>query len=110
MMSPTGDSDQEEGSWWEVLAASPFGDVALFAAICLVGGVSIVALRRIPIVVLTAGIAAVVLLVFAGNRLALRAGRKWTPRTYLKAAALASGALAVCVGLGYMLWVMLCDC
>ena len=80
------------------------------AAICLVGGVSIVALRRIPIVVLTAGIAAVVLLVFAGSRLALRAGRKWTPVTYLKAAALASGALAVCVGLGYMLWVMICDC
>jgi hypothetical protein len=71
------------GQLVEVLADSPFGDVALFAAICLVGGVSIVALRRIPIVVLTAGIAAVVLLVFlvfAGSRLALRAGRKWTPR------------------------------
>jgi hypothetical protein len=73
-MSPWDDSDQEDGSWWEVLAASPFGDMALFAAICLVGGVSIVALRRIPIVVLTAGIAAVVLWVFAGGRLALPAG------------------------------------
>jgi hypothetical protein len=41
MMSPTEDSDQEEGSWWEALAASPLGDMALFAAMCLVGGVFI---------------------------------------------------------------------
>jgi uncharacterized membrane protein YeiH len=34
-MSPTDDSDQEEGSWWEALAASPFGDMALFAAMCV---------------------------------------------------------------------------
>jgi hypothetical protein len=39
VMSPSEDSDQEEGSWWEALAASLFGDMALFATMCLVGGV-----------------------------------------------------------------------
>jgi hypothetical protein len=38
LMSPSEDSDQEEVNWWEVLADSPFGDMAFFAAICLVGG------------------------------------------------------------------------
>jgi len=110
MMSPSEDSDKEEGSWWEVLAASPFGGMALFAAMCLVGGVSIVVLRRVPIVVLTAGLAAVVLLVFAGSRLALRAGRKWTPRTLLEGRRTRQRRPCCLRWAGYMLWVMLCDC
>jgi hypothetical protein len=56
MMSPSEDSDQEEGSWWEVLAASPFGDMALFAAMCLVGGVFIFLWGEHP-ALLIAGIA-----------------------------------------------------
>lgn len=55
-MPPTEDSDQEEGSWWEALAASPFGDMALFAATCLVGGVFIFLWGEHP-AVLIAGIA-----------------------------------------------------
>jgi hypothetical protein len=56
MMSPTEDSDQEEGSWWEALAASPLGDMALFAAMCLVGGVFIFLWGEHP-ALLIAGIA-----------------------------------------------------
>lgn len=101
---------EDDDSWWDVLAASPFGDIAIFAAVCVVGGVLIVAMRRIPFIVLVAGIAAVVLLVFVGSRKAVRADRKWSPRTYVLVSALAFVGLALGAGLVYVLWVMVCDC
>ena len=56
-MSPSEDSDQaEDSSWWEALVASPLGDMALFAAMCLFGGVFIFLWGRHPALMI-AGIA-----------------------------------------------------
>lgn len=102
----------EEESWWDLLGAvfDPLGEIAVYVAICIIGGSLIVASRRTPIIPLAVGVVAVIVSVgFAGRHVA-RAGRRWTLGTYLVFTALAIGALAAGAGVLYLLWVMTCDC
>jgi uncharacterized membrane protein YedE/YeeE len=103
---------EEEESWRGVLGAAfePLGEVAIYAAICIIGGGLIVASRRTPILPLAVGVVAVIVSVYVASRLAARAGRRWTPATYLVFTALAIGALAVGAGVLYLVWAMTCDC
>jgi hypothetical protein len=103
---------EEEESWWDVLAAvfDPLGEVALYVAICMIGGGLIVASRRTPIILLAVGAVAVTLSVYVASRHAARAGRRWTLAIYLLFAALFIGALAVGAGVLYLFWAMTCDC
>jgi hypothetical protein len=107
----SGSADEKE-SWWDLLGAvfEPLGEVALYVAICIVGGGLIVASRRTPIIPLGVGVIVVIVPVFVASRHAARAGRRWTPATYLVLTALAIGALAVGAGVLYFFWAMTCDC
>jgi hypothetical protein len=103
---------EEEESWWDLLGAvfDPLGEVAVYVAICIIGGGLIVASRRTPIISLAVGVVAVIVSVYVASRLAARAGRRWTLATYLVFTALAIGALAVGAGVLYLFWTMACDC
>ena len=103
---------EEEESWWDVLGAmfEPLADVAVGVAICIIGGGLIVASRRTPIIPLVVGVVAVIASVYVASRHAARAGRGWTPATYLVFTALAIGALAAGAGFLYLFWAMTCDC
>ena len=102
----------EDESWWDVLGAvfEPMGEVALYVAICIIGGGLIVASRRTPIVPLAVGVIVVIVSVFVASRHAARVGRRWTLATYLFFTALVVGALAVGAGVLYLFWAMICDC
>lgn len=102
----------EKESWWDLLRAvfEPLGEVALYVAICIIGGGLIVASRRTPIIPLAIGVVAVIVSVYVASRHAARAGRGWTPATYLVFTALAIGALAAGAGVLYLFWAMTCDC
>jgi hypothetical protein len=102
----------EEESWWDVLGAvfEPLGELALYVAICVIGGGLIVASRRTPIIPLAVGAVAVMVSVYIASRHAARTARRWTPATYLVFSALAIGALAAGAGVLYLLWAMTCDC
>ena len=102
----------EDESWWDVLGAvfEPLGEVALYVAICIVGGGLIVASRRTPIIPLAVGVVAVIVSVYVASRHSARAGRRWTLATYLVFTALVVGALAVGAGVLYLFWAMTCDC
>jgi hypothetical protein len=103
---------EEEESWWDVLGAvfEPLSELALYVAICVIGGGLIVASRRTPIIPLAVGAVAVIVSVYVASRHAARTGRRWTPATYLVFTALAIGALAAGAGVLYLLWAMTCDC
>jgi hypothetical protein len=88
----------------------PLGEVAVYVAICIIGGGLIVASRRTPIIPLAVGGVAVIVSVYVASRYAARAGRKWTLATYAVFTALAIGALAVGAGVLYLIWAMTCDC
>ena len=109
---PSGDSPppSEDEGWWEVLAASPLGEIALGAAICAAGGLLIFGMRRSPMTVLVVGVGSVLLAVLAVSRLVARAGRPWVPSQYVLFAALFAGGLALGSGILYVGWAMLCDC
>jgi hypothetical protein len=102
----------EEESWWGVLGAvfEPLGEVAIYVAICIIGGGLIVASRRTPIIPLAVGVVAVIVAVYVASRHATRAGRRWTLATYLVFTALVIGALAAGAGVLYVFWAMTCDC
>lgn len=91
---------EEEESWWDVLGAvfEPLSELALYVAICVIGGGLIVASRRTPIIPLVVGVVAVIVSVYVASRHAARAGHRWTQATYLVFTALATGALAVGAG------------
>jgi hypothetical protein len=103
---------KEDESWWDVLGAvfEPLGEVALYAAICLIGGGLIVASRRTPIIPLAIAAFAVIASVYVASRFAARAGHRWTSATYLAVTALIIGALAVGAGVLCLFWAMTCDC
>lgn len=103
---------EEEESWWDVLGAvfEPLSELALYVAICVIGGGLIVASRRTPIIPLAVGAVAAIVSVYGASRHAARTGRRWTPATYLVFTALAIGALAAGAGVLYLLWAMTCDC
>jgi hypothetical protein len=103
---------EEEESWWDLLRAvfEPLGEVAVYAAICIIGGGLIVASRRTPIIPLSVGVVAVIVSVYVASRHAARAGHRWTLATYLVFTALATGALAVGAGVLYLFWAVTCDC
>jgi hypothetical protein len=67
---------EEEESWWDVLGAvfDPLGEVALYVAICIIGGGLIVASRRTPIIPLAVAVVAVIVSVYVASRHAYRAG------------------------------------
>lgn len=88
----------------------PLGEVALYVAICIIGGGLIVASRRTPIILLAVGVIAVIVSVYVGSRHAARAGCRWTLATHLVFTALVIGALAVGAGVLYLFWAMICDC
>jgi hypothetical protein len=106
---PPGD---EKESWWDALGVvfEPLGELALYVAICVIGGGLIVASRRTPIIPLAVGAVAVIVSVYVASRHAARAGRRWTPATYLVFTGLAIGALAAGAGVLYLFWAMTCDC
>lgn len=108
---PWGSGDEKE-SWWDLLGAvfEPLGEVAVYVAICIIGGGLIVASRRTPIIPLAVGGVAVIVSVYVAGRYAARAGRKWTLATYVVFTALVIGALAVGAGVLYLIWAMTCDC
>jgi hypothetical protein len=103
---------EEDESWWDVLGAvfEPLGEVALYVAICIIGGGLIVASRRTPIIPLAVGVAAVIVSVYIASRHAARTGRRWTLATYLVFTALVIVGLAACAGVLYLFWAMTCDC
>jgi hypothetical protein len=103
---------EEEETWWDVLGVvfEPLGEVAVYVAICIIGGGLIVASRRTPIIPLAVGFVAVIVSVYVASRYAARTGRKWTLATYLVFTTLATGALAVCAGVLYLFWATTCDC
>jgi hypothetical protein len=103
---------EEEESWWDVLGAvfEPLSELALYVAICVIGGGLIVASRRTPIIPLAVGVVAVIVSVYVATRYAARAGREWTLATYVVFTALAIGALALGAGVLYLFWAMTCDC
>jgi hypothetical protein len=70
----------EEESWWDVLGAvfESLADVAVYVAICIIGGGLIVASRRTPIIPPAVGVLAVIVSVYVASRHAARAGRRWT--------------------------------
>jgi hypothetical protein len=88
----------------------PLGEVALYVAICIIGGGLIVASRRTPIIPLSVAAVAVIVSVFVASRHAARAGYGWSLATYLVFTALVIGALAVGAGVLYLFWTMACDC
>jgi len=89
---------------------APLSELALYVAICVIGGGLIVASRRIPIIPLAVGLVAVIVSVYVASRHSARAGRRWTLATYLVFTALVVGALAVGAGALYLFWAMTCDC
>jgi hypothetical protein len=103
---------EEEESWWDVLGAvfEPLGEVALYVAICIIGGGLIVASRRTPIIALAVAVVAVIVSVYVASRHAARAGHRWKLATYLVFTALVIGALAVGACVLYLFWAMTCDC
>jgi hypothetical protein len=103
---------EEEETWWDVLGVvfEPLGEVAVYVAICIIGGGLIVASRRTPIIPLAVGVVAVIVAVYVASQYAARTGRKWTLATYLVFTTLATGALAVCAGVLYLFWATTCDC
>jgi hypothetical protein len=66
----------EEESWWDVLGAvfEPLSELALYVAICVIGGGLIVASRRTPIIPLAVVVVAVIVSVYVASRYAARAG------------------------------------
>lgn len=106
------DGTREDDSWWDLLGAvfEPLGEVALYVAICIIGGGLIVASRRTPILPLSVAAVAVIVSVFVASRHAARAGHRWSLTTYLVFTALVIGALAVGAGVVYLFWAMACDC
>jgi hypothetical protein len=108
---PWGSGDEKE-SWWDLLGAvfEPLGEVAVYVAICIIGGGLIVASRRTPIIPLAVGVVAVIVSVYVASRHSARAGRRWTLATYVVFTTLAIGALAVGAGVLYLFWAMTCDC
>jgi hypothetical protein len=104
--------NEEEESWWDLLGAvfEPLSEVAVYAAICIIGGGLIVASRRTPFIPLAIGVVAVIVSVYVASRHAARAGHRWRLATYLAFTALAIGALAVGAGFLYLVWAMTCDC
>src|SRR4029453_8179105 len=71
---------EEEESWWDVLGAvfEPLSELALYVAICVIGGGLIIASRRTPIIPLAVG-AVAVMSVYVASRHTARTGRRWTP-------------------------------
>jgi hypothetical protein len=67
---------KEEESWWDLLGAvfETLGEVAVYAAICIIGGGLIVASRRTPFIPLAIGVVAVIVSVYVASRHAARAG------------------------------------
>ena len=88
----------------------PLGELALYVAICIIGGGLIVASRRTPIIPLAVGVVAVMVSVYVASRHAARSARTWTLATHLVFTAPAIGALAVGAGVLYLFWAMTCDC
>jgi hypothetical protein len=111
-LPPRNPSDEEEESWWDVLEAvfEPLGEVALYVAICIIGGGLIVASRRTPIIPLAVAVVVVIVSVYVASRHGDRAGRSWRLATYLVFTALVIGTLAVGAGVLYLFWAMTCDC
>jgi hypothetical protein len=70
--------DEEEESWWDLLGAvfEPLGEVAVYAAICIIGGGLIVASRWTPFIPLAVGVVAVIVSVYVASRHAARAGHR----------------------------------
>jgi hypothetical protein len=108
---------REDDSWWDLLGAvfEPLGEVALYVAICIIGGGLIVASRRTPIIPLAVAAVAVILSVYVASRHAARSGHtrsghRWSLATYLVFTALVIGALAVGAGVLYLFWATACDC
>src|SRR4029453_3925882 len=95
---------EEEESWWDVLGAvfEPLSELALYVAICFIGGGLIIASRRTPMLPPGVGAVAVIGSVYVASRHAVRTGRRWTPATYLVFTALAIGALAAGAGVLYL--------
>jgi hypothetical protein len=111
-LPPRNPWDEEEESWWDVLGAvfEPLGEVALYVAICIIGGGLIVASRRTPIIPLAVAVVVVIVSVYVASRHGDRAGRSWRLATYLVFTALVIGTLAVGAGVLYLFWAMTCDC
>jgi hypothetical protein len=103
---------QEDDSWWDLLGAvfESVGEVAIYVAICIIGGGLIVASRRTPIIPLAVAALAVILSVYVASLHAAHAGHRWNLDTYLVFTALVIGALAVGAGVLYLFWAMACDC
>ena len=92
---------------FELLSATPLGDVFLFAAVCAIGALIVVAFSVHPIISTGAILAVVVGFVWWAGR---RANRPWFPSDYLTFGLFTVVGLAVVVLVVLGFWVMLCDC
>lgn len=105
--APPPSEPSDDASFLDVLAATPLGDVLLFAAVCGVGAILVAAFSVHPFITTGAGLGAAEGFSWIAGR---RASGTWTTRTYVLVFLLAAAALAV-VGLGFfLLLVMTCDC
>jgi hypothetical protein len=108
-MEPRSESPNEEPEHrpFELLSATPLGDVFLFAAVCAAGALIVAAFRVHPIISTGVGLAVVAGFVWwAGGK----ASRPWRPSDYLTFGVFSIVGLAVVVLIVFGFWVMLCDC
>ena len=108
-MEPDSESPNEEPEHraFELLSATPLGDVFLLVAVCAAGAFLVAAFSVHPIISSGAILAVVVGFVWWAGR---KANRPWLTSDYLTFGLFTIVGLAVVVLIVVGLWVMLCDC
>jgi hypothetical protein len=103
--APPPNEPPDDASLGDVFADTPLGEVVLYAAVCIVGGLLVAAFSVHPFVTSGVGLGIAAAFTWMVGR---KTSRPWGVRTYVLVFLAAVVALAL-VGV-YVLWVMLCDC
>jgi hypothetical protein len=113
-MSAMGESSEPDeeprASRIDLIAATPLGDILLFAVVCLASAGLTFAFRTHPFISLGVGAAFVVIIVGAVGRRAQRSQHRWRASQYLAFGLLTAVVVGIAVVALLAVATLVCDC